>query len=113
MGSILSPDPEATPSKYFLKGYEVSKVTVAMVEKVLLQCGLKEEKSVNVNALANQVIDLGKKFHMPQATGSGRQGHYLQIFIHRDQVDKWAYASLPYGVPDPKRTPLSEHMAGP
>eukprot|EP00666_Eupelagonemidae_sp_cell4sb_P012766 gene12766-20289_t len=39
----------------------------------------------------------------------------LQIFIWRRRVDKWVYSSLPMGVPDRSRAPLSAHLmtAGP
>merc|ERR1719162_73988 len=36
----------------------------------------------------------------------------LQIFVRRTCVDKWAYASLPMGIPDIGRQPLSKHLAG-
>merc|ERR1711972_160010 len=49
--------------------------------------------------------------HRYESTRPG--GHLLQIFVHRDHVDKWAYASHPYGHPDGKRRPLGKHLSGP
>merc|ERR1712178_264723 len=37
--SLLSKDPEATPTEVFLQGYSASTVTIAVVEKLLQDCG--------------------------------------------------------------------------
>jgi hypothetical protein len=105
--SLVSSDPEATPSQVFLNGYGASTVTIAVVEKLLRDCGTP---SKTVSSLAKTVMDLASKHGLPQATGKGQQGHLLQIFIHRSCVDHWAYASLPYGVLDKPRHPLSKHL---
>merc|ERR1712203_836115 len=52
------------------------------------------------------------KYGLPQATGKGYTGHLLQIFVHRSVVDSVAYASLPFGEPDPSRKPLSATLSG-
>merc|ERR1711920_268049 len=52
------------------------------------------------------------KYGLPQATGKGHTGHLLQIFVQRSLVDTVAYASLPYGVPDPSRQPIGSYLAG-
>lgn len=106
--SLVSTDPEATPTQVFLGGYGVSVVGVEVVEKLLADCGTPKE---HVKKLAQSILDLAKKYGLPQATGSSPGGHLLQIFIHRSCVDKWAYASLPFGVPDHSRHPLSKSMA--
>merc|ERR1711879_158230 len=61
--------------------------------------------------LARQVMELAKRHALPQATGKGPMGHLLQIFVHRSCVDKWVYASLPMGVHDKSRHPLSKYLA--
>jgi hypothetical protein len=106
--SLVSHDPEATPTHVFLNGYGVSTVTIAVVEKLLRDCGTPKK---HVSGLASSIMDLAKKHGLPQATGSRPPGHLLQIFIHRSCVDKWAYASLPFGVLDKSRQPLSKHLA--
>lgn len=106
--SLVSQDPEATPSQVFLNGYGASTVTIAVVETLLRECGTP---SRHVNGLAQKVMNLAKEYGLPQVLGSGQQGHLLQILIHRSCVDHWAYASLPYGVLDRSRQPLSKSMA--
>jgi len=105
--SLVSHDPEATPTQVFLHGYGVSTVGVEIVEKLLVDCGTPK---AHVKRLAQAVVDIAKKYGLPQAIGSP-SGHLLQIFIHRSCVDKWAYASLPMGVPDKSRHPLSKALA--
>jgi len=111
--SLVSPDPEATPTHVFLNGYAASNVSIAVLEKLLRDCGAGIG-GCNVGELARKVMGLAKKHGLPQAIGAtGLQGHMLQIFVRRTCVDKWAYASLPFGVPDTTRQPLSKHLAGP
>jgi hypothetical protein len=112
--SLVSPDPEATPTAVFLNGYAASTVGIVVLEKLLQDCGLHAFFDPWViPKLAEEIMRLAAKYGLPQATGRGLQGHLLQIFVRRDQVDKWAYASHPYGHPDGKRRPLSKHLAGP
>jgi len=108
--SLASPDPEATPTHMFMNGYGVSVVGIEVVEKLLADCGAPRK---DVKKLAGKVLELAKEYGLPQATGvsAGLTGHLLQIFINRSCVDKWAYASLPYGVPDTGRWPLSKALA--
>lgn len=108
--SLVSTDPEATPTQVFLQGYAASTVSIAVLEKLLRDCGAGLNRC-NVKTLAQEVMALAQKHGLPQATGAGNQGHLLQIFIRRSCVDKWAYASLPMGVPDSTRQPFSKHLA--
>jgi len=110
--SLVSPDPEATPTNVFLTGYAASSISISVLEKLLRDCGAGLS-GCNVKELAKKVMGLAKKHGFPQAIGSAFQGHMLQIFLRRTCVDKWAYASLPYGVPDTERQPLSKHLAKP
>jgi len=111
--SLVSPDPEATPTHVFLTGYAASSVSITVLEKLLRDCGAGLG-GCNIGELARKVMRLAKKHGLPQAVGaSGLQGHMLQIFVRRTCVDKWAYAALPFGVPDKTRQPLSKHLAGP
>lgn len=112
--SLVSRDPEATPTEVFLSGYAASFVGITVLENLFKACGLQRFLQPQaVSKLANDVMHLAAKHGLPQATGQGQTGHMLQIFVHRDQVNKWAYASHPYGHPDGKRRPISKHLAGP
>lgn len=107
--SLVSPDPEATPTQVFLTGYAASTVSIAVLEKLLSDCGagLGKRGCDMSRKLAQAILDLASKHEL-----STTSGHMLQIFIRRTLVDKWAYASHPFGVPDKSRTPLSNHLAG-
>jgi len=106
--SLVSIDPEATPTKVFLAGgYGVKPITIEVLEKLLRDCGTP---SASVSSLAKQILDLASKYGLPEATGAGLKGHLLQIFIHRSCVDHWAYASQPYGILDTPRHPISKHL---
>lgn len=111
--SLFAEDIEATPTKFFLNGYDGLPVKVEVLEKLLQDCGCSAELSgdMDANMLAACVMSVGVKYGLPQATGKGHTGHLLQIFVHRSQIDAVAYASLPYGVPDPSRQPLSSSLA--
>jgi len=112
--SLVSHDPEATPTKVFLNGYAASTVDIGVLEKLLGDCGLHAFLQPQaVPKLAEDIMGLADKYGLPQASGRGLAGHLLQIFVHRTHVDKLAYASHPYGHPDGKRRPLSKHLAGP
>jgi len=108
--SLVSLDPEATPTHVFLTGYAASTVSIAVLEKLLSDCGagLGKRGWTMVRQLAQGIVNLASKHEL-----SSTSGHMLQIFIRRALIDKWAYASLPYGVPDGSRTPLSDHLAKP
>jgi len=111
--SLVSIDPEATPTQVFLSGYAASSVSIKVLETLLQDCGAGLG-GCNVKALAQKVMGLAKKHGLPQAnSASSLGGHMLQIFVRRSCVDKWAYASHPMGVPDNTRQPLSKHLAGP
>jgi len=109
--SLVSLDPEATPTQVFLAGYAASLVNIKVLEKLLMDCGAGIKRKQSVPSLATKVVDLAKKHGLPQATGSsGRTGHMLQIFVRRSCVDRCAYASHPMGVPDNTRQPLSKAL---
>jgi len=116
--SLLSKDPEATPTEVFLEGYGASEVTIAVVEKLLKDCGAGNWKFLGgstVKTLAAEILSAASRHELPQALPSSSQrlgGHLLQIFVHKDHVDKWAYAAHPYGHPDGKRRPLSKCLSG-
>merc|ERR1712032_32611 len=105
--SLFSTDPEATPTSVFLQGYGASVVGAQIICTVLEHCvaGLGKDSA---NELAGKIKDLASQHGL----GNGHQGHILQIFLKRTCVDKLAYASMPMGVPDRERTPLSKHMNG-
>merc|ERR1711920_1164856 len=84
-----------------------SSVNIHVLEKLLMDCGAGIGNKKRVPALAQQVVHLAKKHGLPQATGKGHTGHLLQVFIHRNCVDRCAYASMPMGVPDASRNPIS------
>lgn len=109
--SLVSSDPEATPTQVFVQGYGASQVGVDVLCKLLQDCGAGLSGG-SVQDLANKIMSLGKKYSLPQASGGGSPGHLLQIFIHRSRIDKYVYASLPYGVLDASRNPISKHLAG-
>jgi len=112
--SLVSHDPEATPTEVFLNGYAASTVGISVLEELLRSCGAASWFTYQaVPKLAQDIMRLAAKHGLPQARGQGRPGHLLQIFVHRDHVDKWAYASHPYGFPNGARRPLSKHLLGP
>lgn len=105
--SLVSPDPEATPVQFFLGGYGVSTVTVAHIEKLLADCGAGGG-GADLKKLSAQIMSIAAK----QGPGMAK-GHLLQIFMHRNTVDEYAYASKPMGVIDETRQPLSKSLAKP
>jgi len=110
--SLLAPDDEAPPTSVFLAGYSVGPLT-GLLDGLLAKCGVPAAK---VKALAKNIVQLAVQ-HGLECTAyggkpcqSGRAGHYLQIFIRRELVDKYVYAALPYGVPDNPRQPLGTYL---
>jgi len=108
--SLVSTDPEATPTHVFLSGYQgAPDIGVqGKLEKLLGDCGTPKK---HITRLAKSVLELAQKHGLPQATHSGLQGHLLQIFVNRGCADRWAYASLPRGFPDRSRMPIGKHLA--
>jgi len=105
--SLLRPDPEATPTEWFLKGYAASVPDTALIEGLVQSCGVEPGLA---HILATKIQATFVEFNVG---AGGRTGHILQIFMKRHLVDKYVYAALPYGVPDPSRAPLGEHLNGP
>lgn len=110
--SLVSIDDEATPTECFLEGYAASEVGIEVVEKLLSDCGAGLSGKHCVSKLAQAVMKLAFEYRLPQATGASETpGHLLQIFIRRSLVEKWTYASYPYGVPDELRKKFADHLA--
>eukprot|EP00667_Euglena_gracilis_P008044 EG_transcript_8141 len=113
--ALLADDSEAPAKSVFLMGYSVGPLK-GVLENLLVACGFPKAK---VKDLAKQIVSLSTKHGLDvrgfggKGCKSGRSGHLLQIFVKRELVDKYVYASLPYGVPDPPRQPLSKFLAGP
>ena len=109
---LLADDDEAPPTSCFLAGYSVGPLT-GLLDALLEKCGVPKKK---VKALAQDIVKLAVKHGLDcgayggKACKSGRSGHYLQIFMRREIVDKYTYASHAYGVPDEKRQPMGEYL---
>jgi hypothetical protein len=114
--SLLAPDSEAPPTTVFLQGYNASVISTAVIHGLLTDCGVAPPDAA---ALTAALVALAEQHGLDVAAFGGRRGasgcpgHLLQIFIRRHLVDKYAYASLPHGVPDAARHPLSAHLQGP
>lgn len=102
--SLVSCDPEATPTRVFHAGYGVTRIGPSVLCALLEGCGVS---SCTVSELAFEITSLAAKFGLCDGRVTGS---LLQIFVHRSCVDKIAYASFPYGVPDSSRHPLSSHL---
>jgi len=105
VSSLLAGDSEAPPKSVFLAGYSVGPLG-GLLESLLEACGVPKAK---VKALAKDVVKAANDHGLDASAfggkccSSGRAGHYLQMFIRRDLVDKYVYPSFAYGVPDKKR----------
>lgn len=109
--SLVSKDPQVTPTKVFRKGYNATVENLDMLESLIARCGPDLRRS-EVKSIVRAIVAAGVQHKLPQATGeSGLNAHLLQIFIRHSCVDKWAYASHPLGVPDMSRQPLSKTLA--
>jgi len=122
--SLLAHDSEAPAKSVFLMGYSVGPLK-GLLESLLKQCGVTTGwVSSKIGSLVKDIVKLAEKHGLDACAAggkpckSGRAGHFLQIFIRRELVDKYVYASLPYGVPDKgktdgaKRWPLSTYLEG-
>mmetsp|Transcript_120631 Transcript_120631/g.341736 ORF Transcript_120631/g.341736 Transcript_120631/m.341736 type:complete len:480 (-) Transcript_120631:6-1445(-) len=110
--SLVSQDPEATPTQCFLRGYGITPIGRPVLVALLQQAGAGAAgpDAGWAAGLAAEIAALAARFGILEC---GRpSGHLLQIFVHRSCVDRVAYASLPMGWPDPSRTPLSLHLGG-
>lgn len=111
--SLLAGDSEAPPTQVFLGGYSVGALSITIVEGMFTDCGVT---AAEAKKLGKDILGLAEKYGLhvgafgSKASGSGLAGHLLQIFMKRHLVDKYAYSSLPYGVPDPGRHPLGEYL---
>jgi len=111
--SLLATDPEATPTAVFLHGYAVGALSITIIEGLLTDCGVALAEA---KRLTGKIVGLAEKYGLHvgafggKASKSGLSGHLLQIFMKRHLVDKYAYASLPMGVPDVSRDPIGLHL---
>jgi len=111
--SLLADDAEAPAKSVFLMGYSVGNLT-GVLEKLLECLGIPKGKVKDVAkavlAAAKYGLDT-RGIPGGKSCKSGRSGHMLQLFLRRELVDKYVYASLPMGVPDaPRNLPLSKYM---
>merc|ERR1712056_160784 len=60
--SLVSRDPEATPTQVFLGGYGASAVDIKVVEKLLSDCGTPKGQ---VKKLAQSIMDIAKTYGLP------------------------------------------------
>eukprot|EP01063_Lacrimia_lanifica_P024869 TRINITY_DN32688_c0_g1_i1.p1 TRINITY_DN32688_c0_g1~~TRINITY_DN32688_c0_g1_i1.p1 ORF type:complete len:674 (+),score=285.83 TRINITY_DN32688_c0_g1_i1:57-2024(+) len=110
--SLLADDSEAPPKSCFLAGYSVGPLT-GLLDALLEKCSVPKAK---VKALAKNIVDLAVKHGLDSGAyggkpcKSGRSGHYLQIFMRREIVDKYCYAAFPFGKPDGKRQPMEAYL---
>lgn len=103
--SLLAMDEEAPPSGCFLEGYSISDTPDSLLVAMLTACGVAKDRAA---ALVQQIHGLADKYQLHAC----HAGHLLQIFMRRHLVDKYAYASHPYGKPDPARHPIGRHLCG-
>eukprot|EP00658_Telonema_sp_P-2_P072319 TRINITY_DN61474_c0_g1_i1.p1 TRINITY_DN61474_c0_g1~~TRINITY_DN61474_c0_g1_i1.p1 ORF type:complete len:497 (+),score=126.85 TRINITY_DN61474_c0_g1_i1:144-1634(+) len=105
VSSLLAHDSEAPPKSVFLMGYSVGPLT-GLLERLLQACGVPASQ---VTKLTKQIVDIAGNHGLDckafggKSCKSGRSGHYLQMFIRRDLVDKYVYPAFPFGVPDKSR----------
>jgi len=105
---------EAPPPKVFMEGFSTAIKVLSLVQSTLTACGVPADiasKSIS------RIVALAEKYGLGRICQKSGEfyplnpcGHMLQIFIKRHLVDKYAYAAMPFGVPDPSRTPLQAHM---
>ena len=111
--SLLAHDSEAPPKSVFLSGYSVGPLT-GLLEKLLVACSVNKSET---KKLADDIVKLAVAHgldcsaHGGKSCKSGRAGHFLQIFIRRELVNKFVYPAFPYGVPDKTRDPLDSYLA--
>jgi len=116
MCSLSAKGPELCLAKAFSAGYSCKDVRYRhILEHLLETCCFPEAR---VEELADDIIALAERHGLDaslfggQACESGKAGHALQIFIRRSLVDRFAYASKPYGYADDERMPLSQWLNG-
>lgn len=114
--SLLAIDMEAPPKSCWFAGYSCADVSFfGVLENLLVSCGVPDSKKT---ALAKAIVALSEKHSLDvsqfkgKPNKSGKTGHLLQIFVKRSLVNKYAYASLPFGVKDTKRPDLEAAMEG-
>ena len=114
--NLLAPDSEAPPTGVFLAGYSASVISTNVILDMLTTCGVTHAEAA---ALTAALVALAERHGLHVAAFGGRSsasgcpGHLLQIFVRRHLVDKYAYAALPYGIPDAARHPLGAYLQTP
>uniref|UniRef100_A0A7S2L2E3 Uncharacterized protein n=1 Tax=Zooxanthella nutricula TaxID=1333877 RepID=A0A7S2L2E3_9DINO len=114
--SCAARGPELSVAKVWHRGYTCKDVKFSgILRDVLVRSGFPEAVA---SALLPAIVALAGETGLDAAPFggqpclSGNAGHLLQIFVRRDLVDELAYASLPYGVLDEERMPLSSWLNG-
>ena len=110
----LFSDPEAPPVGCWAGGYSIGNPFRDYLLNFLKHL-LPKKTPTECEALAKSIIALGSKYKLGMAAygtaaTTGTPGHYIQLMVHKSFVDTVAYASLPYGITDGPRVPLSTSM---
>merc|ERR1712216_879285 len=66
--SLVSKDPQVTPTKVFRKGYNTSFDNLDMLEELIARCG-PGLCSSEVKSVARDIVAAGVRHKLPQATG--------------------------------------------
>ena len=120
VSSCLASDSEAPVLGSFLKGYHIGDGVFLdkLLPDILVSSGVPKGKSLEVS---KSIISLAVKHGLDtsrfsglggKACPSGRAGHYLQIFVRRDLVDRYVYPSHPMGRPDENRFSMPDSKGG-
>lgn len=116
MCSLVSLGPEASTPVSFNSGYSQRDVQFrGVLEDLLQSCQVPKAK---IKTLAQDIIDLSESHGLDvsqfggQPCKSGKAGHLLQIFLRRDLLDQYVYASHPWGNVDDDRQPISSWLNG-
>jgi len=114
MCSLVALGPEVSPPVFFVAGYSCDDLSFRKVlEHLLVSCYVPLDK---IQHLANEIILLSERYSLDVSQYGGakckseKPGHMLQIFIRRDLLDQFAYASEPYGKPHQERQPVSRWL---
>lgn len=112
--SLFGGATEAPPLQCFNQGYSCADLNFrGLLQKLLCSIGgYRDKHDLNLNSLIDVLIGIGDRFGLPvqmyrrvprsmHVAGNKLYGHMLQIFVHRECVDNYAYASQPYGIPVP------------
>lgn len=114
MCSLVALGPEVSPAVLFLAGYSCEDLSfMNLLKDILAACQIPQEK---LERLCSDIVAVSEQHGLDVSRFGGkpcksnRPGHLLQIFIRRDLLDEFAYASKPYGELDADREPLSRWL---